>query len=363
MVSNFRETLEKISQSCTGCQACFSDCHLLEELGLTPCDVAEQILKGQVDKKVSDFILRCDLCGLCVQSCPDETDISAMVIACRQILVERGISNLQIYKVLRVDQDSNFFTVYQETYRIDYRDLVKTQCDTIFFPGCALSSYAPELTRDALSWLKGKDGKVGLLSKCCGLPLFQMGAVDRAEQYTERLWKAVNESRAYRIVTACPGCFKHLHQSKARRNIDVISLYQLMADAGLSVSAACHDKLTVHDSCLDRGGEMGKYVRQIMKNHEIVEMAHSGATTLCCGSGGIVSMIDPELSNHRAEARLAEFSDIKADLCITYCMSCGRRLASIAEPGKVRHLLELVFNRPLDYLQLEQRFEAMRWDE
>lgn len=364
LASNARETLEKTLKSCTGCQACSSDCQLLEELGdLTPHEVAEQVLTGQVDEKVLHFILRCDLCGLCAQSCPEETDIPAMVIAARQVLAENGITDLQLYRAMWVDHDWNAFNIYRDTYQIDYSELIKTRCDTLFFPGCALSSYAPELTHAAIGWLAEQGGEAGLSLMCCGLPLAQIGAAERAERYMILLWQAVSERMACRIVTACPMCYYHLYQSEARGEIEVVSLYQLMADAGVYAPASGSGKLTVHDSCPDREGKMGKHVRQILSKHEMVEMAHNGAATICCGSGGIVSMIDPELCTQRAEARLAEFYDVDADMCVTYCMSCAHRLSRAAGPGKVRHLLELAFNQSLDYTQIQHRSEAMWQDQ
>ena len=136
LASNARETLEKTLKSCTGCQDCLPECRLLEELGgLTPCEVAEQVSIGQVDEKVLHFILRCDLCGLCTRSCPEETDIPAMVIAARQVLAENGITDLQLYRAMWVDHDWNIFTIYRDTYQIDYSDLIKTRCDTLFSPG------------------------------------------------------------------------------------------------------------------------------------------------------------------------------------------------------------------------------------
>jgi len=361
---NTRETLEKTLESCTGCQACSSDCHLLEELGgLAPYEIAEQVLSGQVSEKVLHFISRCSLCGLCTRYCPEEADIPAMVIAARQLLAERGITDLQLYRAMWVDHDWNGFTIYRDTYQIDYSDLIKTRCDTLFFPGCALSSYAPELTRATIGWLAEQGGETGLLLMCCGLPLVQIGAAERAKRYMKRLWQAVSEKKAYRIVTACPMCYYHLQHSEARGEIEVVSLYKLMADAGVSAPALGSSKLTIHDSCPDREGKEGKYVHQILSKHEMVEMAHSGAVTICCGSGGIVSMIDPGLCTQRAEARLAEFHDVGADMCATYCMACAHRLSRVAGPGKVRHLLELVFNQPLDYAQIQYRTEAMWQDQ
>ena len=55
---------------------------------------------------------------------------------------------------------------------------------------------------------------------------------------------------------------------------------------------------------------------------------------------------------------MAEFRQVAAARCVTYCIICALAL-SAAAPGKVRHILELVFNRPVDYTAIQRRSEAM----
>ena len=55
---------------------------------------------------------------------------------------------------------------------------------------------------------------------------------------------------------------------------------------------------------------------------------------------------------------MAEFRQVSAARCVTSCLICALTL-SAAAPGKVRHILELVFNRPVDYTAMQRRSEAM----
>ncbi len=362
LAPNAREALEKALKSCTECQACLSECRLLEGLGgLTPHDVVEQILNGQLEKRVHDYILRCDLCGLCAQSCPEQFDIPTILIAARQVLLENGATDAELYRAMWVDHDWNAFTLYRDTYRIDYSDLIKTKCDTLFFPGCALSSEAPGLTRAAFGWLEERGGEVGLLLMCCGEPLTQIGLAERSERHIKLVQQMVRDVGAHRVVTACPWCDYRLFHSGMSGGVEMVSLFQLMADAGVRVSGlGSGTKITVHDSCPDRKQQrIGPHVRKILSDYEIVEMAHHGKEAICCGSGGIASIVDPELSTRRAERRMKEFYNVGADICVTYCMSCASRLSRAAEPGKVRYILELVFNQPLDHAQNTARAEAI----
>lgn len=325
-----------------------------------PCDVAKQVLSGQTDEKVRNHILKCDLCGLCVQSCPEQLDIPKLVIAARQVLIEKGITDVELYRPMWVDHDWNAFTIYRDTYQIDYSNLIEMRCDTLFFPGCVLSSYAPELTRAAVRWLADQGGQVGLSLQCCGQPLAQIGLTKRAEYHLKLIWQMAHETGTHRLVTACPGCDYQLHCGSVPGGIEVVSLFQLMADAGVRASGLSDGKITIHDSCPDREQQrIGPRVREMLSDYEIGEMAHHGRETHCCGSGGIVSIIDPELCICRAERRLKEFREVGAHLCVTYCIACASGLSSVFEPGKVRYLLELIFNQSVDYARNRARMEAM----
>ncbi len=364
MASDARETLGKAREACLGCQACLPACEHLEKLGsLSLHDVAEQALSGQVDEKVKDYLLKCDLCGLCSQNCPAQLDIPATVMAARQALLENGTTDPELYRAMWVDHDWNATTLYRDTYQIDYRDLIKPRCDTLFFPGCSLANQAPGLVRAAVKWITGHvDPKTGLMVGCCGLPLAQIGLGERVARYAGWLWKMLRDTGARRIVTACPNCHYHLLNCNSLPGVEVVSLYKLLADAGVRAPNTGAGKITIHDSCPDRQtGELGRWVREILSNYEIVEMAHHGPQSICCGSGGIVSMIDPEICSYRATRRLKEFNEAGADICVTYCATCASRLSRVFGPGKVRHVLELVFNQSVDYAQNAEREKAL-WE-
>jgi fumarate reductase (CoM/CoB) subunit B len=354
-----REVLGNVQKNCNDCQACAAACPLLAELGeLTLSEIAAQVGDGRPGKKALNFIRKCTLCGRCTRHCPGAVDVPTMVTAARTVLAEDAPDGLEPYRALWVDYDWNIFTIYRDTYHIDYRDLKKDKCETLFFPGCALSSYAPELTRASFDWLSERSGNVGLLATCCGLPLVQMGAAERGAGYTTALRQRVKATGARRIVTVCPSCHDHLQGQPWPAGTEVISIYQLMAEAGVRAPVSGRRKMTIHDSCPERRVKLGGYMREILGDHDLVEMAHSGDETICCGSGGLVGLIDPAYCFRQAEVRVAEFHQVSAVRCLTYCMACALAL-SAAAPGKVRHILELVFNLPVDYAEIQRRSEAV----
>ncbi len=353
------EVLGNIQNQCNECQACSSACPLLAELGgLTLPEIAEQVADGQPGKQARDFIEKCTLCGRCTRHCPSAVDVPAMVTAARTVLAENNPAGLELYRPIWADYDWNIFTIYRDTYHIDYRDLIKDKCETLFFPGCALPSYAPELTRASFKWLSERSGNVGLLPACCGVPLVQMGAAERAVKYMSTLRRSINATGARRIVTVCPTCHCRLQGQPWLAGMEVISIYQFMVEAGVCVPVSRGRKITIHDSCPERRVKLGGYMRGLLGDYDVVEMVHSGAETICCGSGGLVGITDPAACSRQAEVRMAEFRQVAVPLCVTSCVTCALTLSAVA-PGKVRHILELVFNLPVDYAEIQRRSEAM----
>ena len=378
-----REVLKVFSDDCIQCGLCLNACDLLAELGMTAGEIAEQMCNDQVDDRLQAAIQRCSLCGRCGKDCLVNLDPGHMMKAAREVLIRGGRIAAEAYDVMLVDRDWNFFTIYRETYDIRYDDLIarseiarskiarskdRGQCDpalnaaapypALFFPGCSLAAYSPELTRAAFTWLEGRGYRLGFSDLCCGTPLDNIGLSDEADRHLDTLRRQIASTGAKTLITACPNCEAMLKRHLP--GVAILSIYALMLEAGIRVSGT--ETLTIHDSCPDRANhERAQAVRALLAGHPQVEMASHGENTICCGSGGIVSMIDPDLCSAHAQRRLEEFSASGADTCMTSCMSCSHRLARAAQPGQVRHCLEMVFDIQVDYAQIERNTRLM-WE-
>lgn len=350
--------LEKFSEDCIQCGVCQNTCALLNDSGLISGEIAQAIAQDQVSDECLAAILRCDVCGQCSQGCLVNLNPADLIKAAREVLIQKGRINLNDYDVMLVDRDWNFFSIYRDTYGISFDDLFADRYDTLFFPGCTLASYSPPLTRAAYHWMAGQGMRLGFSDLCCGKPLASIGLRERKDRLLAYLQRQMRMAGARRLVTACPNCYYQMRGQLGE--MEVISLYELMSAAG--VKAGAGRRLTVHDSCPDRYSEsVGRDVRGLLAEHSLVEMEHHGAETICCGSGGIVSMIDPELCEGRASMRMQESDRTGAEACVTACMACAHRLAKAAQAGSVVHVLELLFAQPVDYAQLQANVRAM-WE-
>lgn len=66
-------------------------------------------------------------------------------------------------------------------------------------------------------------------------------------------------------------------------------------------------------------------------------MAHHGPNTLCCGEGGAVSCLAPELTQEWGNRRKEEAQGTRI---LTYCAGCVNFLNSV---NPVSHILDLIF--------------------
>ncbi len=350
--------LQDFSNDCTRCQACLNSCSLLNNFGATPGEIAQAILNDHIDERIIEAVIRCDLCGSCSLECQENSNPALMIKAARQILIKKGKINPEEYDVMLVDREWNFFSIYRATYIIRYDDLFNDQFESLFFPGCTLATYAPELTRAAHQWLKQQGISLGFSEHCCGKPLDCIGLAEENKHHLDRLRSQIKSAGARRIITACPNCEVQL-QSQINE-VEVQSIYEIIKDAGIRSGGG--ERITFHDSCPDRyRGKNPADVRALLSGFTQVEMLSHGKDTICCGSGGIVSTIDPDLCTSRAQKRMDEFSNTGADTCITSCMACAHRLARVSQPGQLKHIFEILFGCEIDYSQIEMNIKKM-WE-
>ena len=354
------EQLRLISQNCTRCGVCVDSCELLGNLGLRPGEIARAITDDEVHNDTIGAVQRCDLCGLCGQDCTSGIEPGEMMLAARTVLQHQGKLPVQDYEVALVDRDWNIFSLYRETYAIDYTDLKRERYKTLFLPGCSLGSFAPELTRATYTWLLSQGIDAGFSELCCGEPLGNIGLKQRADRYSHYLGEMLRKAGADTIITACPGSFGYL--TKSLPGIKVLSLYRLMNEAGIRVTTG--ERLAVHDSCADRrsyGPKAGEDVRCMLAGNELLEMKHHGKRSICCGSGGVVSLVDRDLFLKRARRRFGEFEETGAQRLVTASMTCVYTLSQVSEPYRVAHFLELAFGLAVDQGHILENLYAM-WD-
>lgn len=399
------EVVSAAAATCRGCGACVPRCEVLACAGGAdvPLSVGEvatafaDAAAGRGDEAArtavaslaaerGELVLaarRCCMDGFCTLGCPDGIDARAVFSALRVLLHEAGITGDDGFTMTRVDREWHIFSAYRAVHGIFYNDLPSLEnarewgADTLFFPGCSLASYAPELTREVFAWLQERGMAVALSVDCCGSPLRSGGFADRCEAHKAALVGRAREAGIKRVAFVCPGCRDEWEATAGAEAFELVALPELLAAAGarprpekVAALAGCDDPvLAMLDSCHDRDGRFGGPLRRIFADGRTVELAHHGKSALCCGAAGAVSLVDQPLCDARAHRVLDEEPrQAGADLVVANCPTCAYTFAAtrradaaagaIAGPAFCQYL-ELLFEAGFDWSGVFGRLESM----
>jgi hypothetical protein len=192
---------------------------------------------------------------------------------------------------------------------------------------------------ELFEYLQQSNPSLGIVLDCCTKPSHDLGR----DQHFQAMFFEMREyliSRAIRnILVACPNCYKVFSQYGG--DLSVKTVYEALAEmdppyaGGLSVSA------TIHDPCSTRDEhDIQQAVRKLAtaKAVRIEEMKHHGKKTLCCGEGGSVSCLVPELSMEWSTRRKKE---AQGTTILTYCAGCTGFLGAVTP---THHILDLFFD-------------------
>jgi len=186
--------------------------------------------------------------------------------------------------------------------------------------------------------MRNIDASLGIVLDCCTKPSHDLGR----QNYFEAMFGEMNtflvENGVSNIIVACPSCYAIF--AGYGKGLSVQTVYEVLAEKGLPITPSVSGILTIHDPCTVRHQvPIHTAVRQIIaeKGIKLVEMQHHQGKTLCCGEGGAVGFLSPELAGKWSVLRKKE-ADGK--MILTYCAGCANFLGRYTP---VAHLLDLVF--------------------
>ena len=335
--------IDEIYKKCVGnkfsiClyQPCVDVCPFLKENCVTPGELAEKLKTGAY-KENPALPYSCNLCNLCEQVCVRGLDIGKMCLEIREEMVAEGLGPMPRHKAVIDEQE----WAGSDAFALTLPPPDGSVCERLFFPGCNLAAYSPDLVIATYAYLQGVLPGTGMLLRCCAAPLHQLGEVDRFKESLGRLQDEMDQLGTSELVVCCPDC-KHLFQEEAP-DVQVISIYEIMAEYGLpeGVPEPVDTAFSLHDSCKARyDGKMRESVRKIVREtgNTIEEMTFSGERTRCCGMGGLIAYADFKFNMQVIKARAAEMPHD----ALSYCAACRNTFPMAGKPST--HVLDLVFN-------------------
>lgn len=319
-----------MSEECVECNICVKQCAFLKKYG-TPKNIADT-WPGEGHQSLSRAF-ECSLCSLCTAVCPVKIDPKRMFLEMRRLSVANGQADLSRQKQLLN------FEKRGTSKRYSFYGL-PSGCDTVLFPGCALSGSRPRRVMQLFEHLQNFFPNLGIVLDCCTKPSHDLGRTAYFAAMFSEMQRYLTGHGIKNVFVACPSCYAVFKQYG--KGFSTRSVYEILArEYWQPESLFSAEPVTIQDSCVARFEKnMQDSVRKLTRSRGISfeELKHHGKKTLCCGEGGGAHFVAPDLAGNWAVRRKKEVQNRRI---ITYCAGCAHFLGRVAPTA---HLLDLVFD-------------------
>ncbi len=326
---DFPAQLQTVSETCIECNLCLKECGFLQRYG-NPKTIVQAFDPLRPDRTPA---FECSLCGLCTAVCPVGIDPAGVFLEMRREAVRNGGGGQSGYGVIsRYEKrgTSKRYTWYA----------LPEGCDTVFFPGCNLPGTRPQRVMQLYEWLRAGGPSLGIVLDCCMKASHDLGRQDVFLAMLDELKGWLSEHGVRTILVACPNC--HAVFRKYGTGFAVKSVYEVLSHRELPrAGTRAPGTMVIHDPCAVRfESSMQDAVRDLVSKlgPDVGKVAHQREKTLCCGQGGAVHFVAPELAGKWRSLRKEEAAGRKI---VSYCGGCVDFLGAAAPAV---HILDLVFD-------------------
>jgi heterodisulfide reductase subunit D len=306
-------------------------------------------------KKFSEMVYRCTLCGECSISCPVSIDAKSLWLALRETLVEKGHYPKAVDQVRANLRQAHNILGNENQERAEWvaslgdlpdHHYQKEKARVAFFVGCVASFFpmVQRIPRAFVEILKRTETDFTLLGGeewCCDFPLIGAGMKREAEPLIRHNLEEMKKKGVEEVVFACPSCY-HTWSHEYKTDLKIFHSSQFIKELIDEGKISFKDKklrITYHDPCdLGRASKVYEAPREVLRSIpgvELVEMEGNRDQCKCCGGGGNLEMVDPEISAALAQAKIKEIQATGADTVVTSCQQCVRTIMTTARRKKI----------------------------
>ena len=321
------------------CSQCVKHCTFLQHYVPEFPGTEKGLVRLLGERGLADPLIpySCHYCGLCQAVCPQGLHAGRACLSARETLVARGKGPLPPHQGIQ-----NFVKWgASPTFALSRPDPATGKAARVFFPGCSLAGHATGVVKVAYAHLRRKLPDTGIMLNCCGAPSYFMGETGVMLRIIRNVAGELAQLGAREVIVACTHCYQIFQEFLPE--VKTRTIYEVLNEVGLPEAAPAVSPWTfnIQDACGARQApQVHDAVRRLVADlgHEVEEMAHNRERSICCGSGGMVPAVAPEMAKKMTDFRLSEAT---RDL-VTYCASCRARLAKAGHP--TLHVLDLPFN-------------------
>jgi Fe-S oxidoreductase len=216
--------------------------------------------------------------------------------------------------------------------------------DIYYYPGCVTKGNNPHVIEGILSIAEAANAS--LVSKpkeqwCCGSAVNYIGDQSLVEKLAAHNSALINEQDISMVICECPECAYTLKERYPNLGYTLdVPVYHIsewvssLYDEGkiqfsldrLFKNRTIQTPISYHDPCiLARKLKVIDEPRKLLKaifGESFLETPYTKEKTHCCGYGGVVNLVNPDLSSKIAKNRLKEFAELDIKTIITNCPTC-----------------------------------------
>ena len=340
---------------CASCGNCTVVCPIFHELkweSFAPrgkLHVIRSILEGdgEFGEEFARKIFQCNLCEHCTAVCTTGIKLDRFWEVARVEAKERGLLPKPAEFVVKSIKERGDIMWMGSADRLLWMEGVEDiveghilkKAEVAYFLGCnvALKSQLHDVARSMVKIMDYAGVDFTLLGDkevCCGAPLGWAGSIDDINEMAEKNLKLIRELGVKTIVFSCPSCIltwsEYSDYMKEHHDIELLTASQfidrLIQEKRLKFEEQPLITVTFHDPCISarvlKATAEPRNVMDSIPGLYQVEMTPSGKHTRCCGSHGLLDVVDPVLSARIAETRLRDVTVTPATQIVTECPRC-----------------------------------------
>lgn len=393
------ETLKRELIRCMKCGNCMSACPIYnvekKESSVARGKIAlgEAILDDKInidDEILVKLIFNCLVCKSCMMACPSGVRFDRIILGLRAAIArKKGIpfvkkalfgllknpelfdKGMKAFAAMqgffltkegekaraprgflrqfgkRFDKDFVLPELSKESFRdrvSEVIDVENSQATAVFFTGCSVNYFYPDVGEDLLFVLRKNKVKsiTPKQQNCCGMPVMVHGDIETARELAKKNLDIFEKTAGQYIVTVCGSCgsaLKHEYpiilegteyEEKAKKwaeRVYDISTFLLKVIKFEPPKGKVELKVTYHDSChLKKSIKVFNEPRQLLKMIPGVTLVEMKKPDACCGSGGSYHLTHADTALKIAKAKVEDIKATGADAVCTGCPACMMEL-------------------------------------
>jgi heterodisulfide reductase subunit D len=319
--------------------------------------ITRAVIEGRLtwSRDIERSIFSCLGCGACTVACFPSVETRDVVMSDRNCLAGEGLLPEAAGRLAQSIEKNHNISEEDNEERGDWREILrgipedafeKDSAEVVYFVGC-VASFFPMAQKIPVNMARimetaGVDFTILAGEEwCCGYPLIGAGMPEKMEALKAHNLQKVRDVGAKTVVFTCPSCYQTWKKAYDTE-VELLSapefLERMIQQERLPLKEV-RASVTYHDPC-DLGRLSGVFepprnVLNAIPGIELRELPNNRQLSVCCGGGGNVEMVNPDLSGRVAQMKIEEIQSTGADMVVSSCQQCLRTILTRARRQKV----------------------------